>query len=223
MRCALALGLAGALGMGVAQQAPEPMPLAAGGAATAAVRRSLQEIADGDELPGNEVATLPVSSEGTLLLLTKVSTTGKTTPAGRSYDGLPWEGVQPTTIEFDCSAVTECSAMLPAPDNPLTEDVDESQDIFRINIIATPQPATDAEAAARFLLHATFGPKKSEVAELVGDPAGLPVAMQSWIDDQLAAVRSTMRSCVHLTWRAIAVLICPCPVAACATARDVAP
>jgi len=177
----------GALGAAktTVEVAPEPMQ-------ADVARRSLQQVADGDELAGNEVATLPVSEAGTLLLLTKVSTTGRTTPAGRSYDGFPWEGVQPTTIEFDCSAVTECSAMLPAPDNPLTEDVDESQDIFRVNVILTPEPATDEEAAARFLLHATFGPKKSEVAALTADPAGLPTAMQSWIDDQLAAVRSTL-------------------------------
>lgn len=175
----------------VAQPAPEPLPTTA-----AAIRRGLQEVLDGNVLPGNEVATLPVSSEGTLLLLTKISTTGKTTPAGRSYDGYPWEGVQPTTIEFNCSAETECSAMLPAPDNPMTEDIDESQDNFRINIIETPQPATDEEAAARFLLHAAFGPKKSEVLELANDPAGLPAAMQSWIEDQLEAVWSRPYSSV---------------------------
>jgi hypothetical protein len=181
------MAAAGTLAAAVAQVevAPEPMPV------QGVARRSLQ-MADGDELPGNEMATLPVSEVGTLLLLTKVSTTGRTTPAGRSYDGFPWEGVQPTTIEFDCSAVAECSAMLPAPDNPLTEDVDESQDFFRVNVILTPEPATDEEAAARFLLHATFGPKKSEVTALTADPAGLPAAMQSWIDGQLAAVRSTL-------------------------------
>ena len=190
MRSTQLLALSAALATAAAQQG-----MGAGGTTTA--RRSLQELADGDLLPGNEVATLPLSSEGTLLLLTKVSTSGATTPAGRSYNGHPWEGVQPTTIEFDCSAVTECTALLLAPDNPMTEDVDESQDTFRVNVIATPEPSTDEEAAARFLLHATFGPKKSEVTQLADDPAGLPAAMQSWINDQLAEVRQAAPLWTH--------------------------
>ena len=165
------------------------------------------DLVDGTILPGNADATLPISTAGSAILLTKVSTSGATTPAGRSYGGFPWEGVQPTVIAFDCSAVTECSAFLPAHDNPMTLDVDESQDSFRINLLAAPEPASDEEAAARFLLHGTFGPRKDEVTALASDPAGLPAAMQAWIDTQIAAVRSRSlrltQHCVALCWGAL--------------------
>jgi hypothetical protein len=52
--------------------------------------------------------------------------------------------------------------------------VDESLDTFRVSIPAAPEPASAEEAAARFLLHATFGPRKQEVVALAADPAGPP-------------------------------------------------
>jgi hypothetical protein len=141
-------------------------------------RRRLQSatgLEDGLEFAPNEMVSLALSGDGVLALLTHISTAGATTPAGRSYDGFEWEGVQPLALQFDCTAMASCSANLPGAPG----------DTFRLDIHTAEQPATDAQAAARFLLHATFGPTISEVNDLTD---GLDFA--SWIGNQMAIVRA---------------------------------
>ena len=151
---------------------------------TVVSRRQLQvaSLEDGLEFAANEVVSLQLSGDGVLALLTRISASGATTPAGRSYDGFEWEGVQPLALQFDCAAMDSCSANLPGA----------SGDIFRLNIHTAEQPATDAQAAARFLLHATFGPKISEVTDLAGD-----LDLAGWIGDQMATVRTPPLFCVQ--------------------------
>ena len=48
-----------------------------------------------------------------LLRLSRVSRSGDTVPAGRSYDGNDWEGVEPDTLAFACEASRgACAARL---------------------------------------------------------------------------------------------------------------
>ena len=193
-------GLALALGMTAA---------AATNSTTGMAARRLQSAADvlvdGLEFASNEIASLALSGDGILALLSRISTSGIVTPAGRSYDGFAWEGVHPLTLQFDCDG-NSCSTNLPG----------SADEIYRLDIHTADQAATDAQAAARFLLHTTFGPTISEVNAITD---GLDFA--GWIGDQIAMVRTqpmrpfAMLWGAHSAWLTVRLNFC---VTACDTA-----
>ena len=138
---------------------------------------------DGAEFAGGQEVSFAMSTDGTLALLTRVSTSGDMASAGRSYDGFGWEGVQPTHLEFECSA-TECIVNLPSG---------VSGDIYRVSVHSAPEPASDEEAFARFLLHGTFGPKRSEIEALMSSAEDVATTMANWVGEQIDLPLSSHR------------------------------
>ena len=74
--------------------------------------RRTQSLVDGAVFPADAAVTLTASAVGTVALLARISALGTPNPAGRSYDGNAWEGVQPTALSFDCTA-GDCTVFLP--------------------------------------------------------------------------------------------------------------
>ena len=59
-------------------------------------------LVDGLSLAAGPVA-LQLAGGNALATLVRVTAAGDEIPAGRSYDGHPWEGVAPSLLGFDCS------------------------------------------------------------------------------------------------------------------------
>ena len=105
-------------------------------------------------------------------------------PAGRSYNGGEWEAVPPTYLSYDCTTVSvlldgtksKCSVDLP----PMYDDALVMYYTVR-SIVVDTSSTTAEEKAARFLIQTTFGPTKSEIADIV-DNNILP---EQWIRTQM--------------------------------------
>lgn len=141
---------------------------------------------------------LPASVPGQLLTLKTVGPDCAARPVARSYDGHPWEGVLPAPVQPDCDDVQgRCFV------NLLTRDGSAS-DTFRIDSVAGFPGVTEAEAAARLLQQASFGPRQEEVTALTGTLGAEDIAddrdiskAAAWIDEQMAMPPILMRSYVR--------------------------
>jgi uncharacterized protein (DUF1800 family)/uncharacterized protein (DUF1501 family) len=162
---------------------------------TRSSRRELQSsLSDGTVYAANQTVAFGLSNPGTLAVLTRLSALySKSAPSGRSYDGLLWEGVQPTALSFNCTA-SLCTVFLPEYSGP---DAGEAY-TYRLNILASPDAASDIDLASRFLRHATFGPTRNEIEGLVSSAnvgtGGLATAMHNWILQQQALPASLHRA-----------------------------
>jgi hypothetical protein len=132
------------------------------------------QITDGLTIDGDVVYDLPLSTTGVLITLSRVLD-GTAFEVGRSYDGLAWEGVMPTPLNFDCTATSTCT---------VTPPIVTDGDIYRFNVIQV-EGRTDEKSLAAFLLQATFGPTRASVAEILAMGTDVSSSIAAWIDHQL--------------------------------------
>jgi hypothetical protein len=73
------------------------------------------QITDGLTIDGDVHYDLPLSTTSALITLSRVALDGAVFEVGRSYDGLEWEGVMPTPLNFDCTATSNSTCSVTPP------------------------------------------------------------------------------------------------------------
>lgn len=150
---------------------------------------------------------LPASEPGQSLTLQLVGPDCSLRAVARSYDGQPWEGVLPTPLQPDCDKGSgACSLVVHAKDyaggarrrrgSPDAVALPS----FRVDSFAGYPGITEADAAARLMHQATFGPTQREVEEYLGatdkdavaDDANTDKA-SAWVHRQMAMEPRLMR------------------------------
>ena len=138
------------------------------------------ELVDGMNLTGDAVVYLALSSPKQLALLGRVSGGGVLVPAGRSYDGHPWEGVEPDRASFACDG-NGCAINTSSPSGDSVS--------YRITLRSRGAGASTNKSAAFFLMQTTFGPTRAEIVSLSADidsSSSAQTSLQDWIVAQMA-------------------------------------
>mmetsp|Transcript_20151 Transcript_20151/g.41987 ORF Transcript_20151/g.41987 Transcript_20151/m.41987 type:complete len:2123 (-) Transcript_20151:67-6435(-) len=128
---------------------------------------------------------LSTSSTGQLYILEQVSTSGATIPAGRSYSGYAWEGVQPFAFDFACAAgESSCLVNLPAGQYQVRA--------ASLNFLASHE---DAEIS-RLLTQTTFGPRRADISSfksLTSSDTTFTDKAKTFLLDQMSAPVTSLR------------------------------
>ena len=107
----------------------------------------------------SSVLRLAVPTNGlcTLIKITTDTDTGHRhlTPAGRAYDGHPWEAVQPLRLPFDCVGA-HCMVTIP--------EFDRSEEFF---LVSYRHSLSREQEISRLLQQTSFGPTLMEIRSMV--------------------------------------------------------
>jgi hypothetical protein len=128
--------------------------------------------------------TLSIPAKKGLCTLVQVSPDGQSfKPVGRSYAGNPWEAYSGefASLKWTCSG-TSCVVNLPALANGA---------VYQLMTFATPTSSSVRQnEIARFLEQTTFGPTRTDIANL-NTSANLQQAFAAWIKAQQSTVPLT--------------------------------
>ncbi len=128
--------------------------------------------------------TLSIPAAKGLCTLVQISPDGQSfKPVGRSYGGNRWEAYSGefASLNWTCTG-TSCVVNLPALDDGAK---------YQLTTFATPtSSAVRKNEIARFLEQATFGPTRTEIANL-NTTTNLQQAFAAWIKDQQGTVPLT--------------------------------
>jgi len=143
------------------------------------------------QLAAGSTYSAPLSSGGKIFMLLKNASLASNiyhdTPAGRSYDGSPWEAAPPLLMNFQCSS-SRCEFSVPNDGGS-----------YYIQPIQAPA-RSDEQLVSDFLIQATFGPSRQTIGSF---PSGsnFTERVKAFILEQMASVptlhRSYYRARVH--------------------------
>jgi cullin-associated NEDD8-dissociated protein 1 len=152
--------------------------------------------------------TLPRSLPGLLLTLRRIagSSGGACASAvvARSYDGHPWEGVQPAPVQPVCSAATgDCTLAVPAAASFNCPAPPAQPCSFRVDAAVRGAVQGGADAlVARLLTQATFGPTRASLAAYksahsggggAGGATAAAAAAAAWVQSQMSLPPTSLR------------------------------
>jgi len=123
---------------------------------------------------------LPSSEANKLFTISQVSEDNDdAVPVARSYDGNPWETLNPLLLPIDCNAV--CLVEIP----PYSGQAAMHYIIHEYS----PQAKTTAQDFAKLLLQGSYGPTQTSLSEAmtIGSAAG-------WVQDQMNKPASLLRA-----------------------------
>ena len=132
---------------------------------------------------------LPLSEPGILITLSKVITaSGGIAPVARSYDGYPWELLSAAPLPMTLSGPANAFAHVTIPS---VTSADFILDLFNGSI--PMGQVANQRAAARLLMQATFGPRRSDLSGPLGHDTSTE-AVRQFVHEQMALQPSLLRT-----------------------------
>ena len=144
------------------------------------------QLADGLIIEPDHLYTLPLSTPGSLVTISRVASDGAAYTVGRSYDGFPWEGVMPNPLSFDCDGGTAVCETYPASQS--------AGDAYRFSLISNTDERDTEAVLAEFLMQTTFGQTRSSIAEIVAIGTDADSSINNWMNAQMSMPASLHRA-----------------------------
>ena len=126
---------------------------------------------------------IPVDGLCTLIKITTDDDTGHQhlTPAGRAYDGLPWEAVQPLRLPFKC-VDAHCIVTIP--------EFDRSEEYY---LVSYRHSLSHEQEMSRLLQQTSFGPTFEEIQSMVASNMSAAQYVQQQMEEPPTLHRSYYR------------------------------
>ena len=126
---------------------------------------------------------IPLNGLCTLIKITTEDDTGHQhlMPAGRAYDGLPWEAVQPLRLPFKC-VDAHCIVTIPA--------FDRSEEYY---LVSYRHSLSHEQEMSRLLQQTSFGPTFKEIQSMVASNTSAAQYVQQQMEEPATLHRSYYR------------------------------